>query len=382
MKLFLYILIITSLIACVTAKSDFTHGRYDAAIQKSVKKLRKKPGDFKYMDILEQSFVIIQRQDLDQINSLKSEGNPENWDQIHRIYSAIKTRQTLVKSCPSIPANITFVNVDDEMVKAKQNAAEYYYAHAQALLKNNTRNDARNAFYELQKVKSYYTTFKDVDQLLQSSKLAGTTFVNFKMENKSNMIIPAGFEAELLKMTLTNVNDEWTQFHTTALKDVDYNYLITYKLNMIDVSPEQVKETQYTENAKLDDGWDYVLDSKGNVMKDSLGNDMKVKKYKNVSCTVVENKQLKTARISGMLDFYNLDAGQLIKSDPVTADAIFEYYSAVAVGDVRALSPASKKKTQNRPAPFPSTPDLIMMGANNVKGMISNIIQTNKNLMP
>lgn len=377
----LYIISATLLVSCVTAKKDLVKARYDAAIEKCVKKLRKKPGSFKHMDILEQAFNMAQAQDLNKIQLLKKEGTPENWDQIFSLYSMINKRQSLVKSSPSIPTGIKFTNVEDDMVKSKQNAAEYYYSHASLLLKNNSRFDARKAYEEFQKVKSYYANYKDTDQLLKTAKFQGTSFVQFKMENKSNMIIPAAFEQELLKMTLSQIDDEWLEFHTTARNDVDYNYLIHFRMMSLDISPEQMKETQYIDKMKIEDGWDYVLDSKGNVMKDSLGNDLKVKKYKEISATITEVRQFKTARIGGFLDFKNLESNQLMKSDPVTSDAVFEHFSAIAAGDLRALSAESKKKIQNKPVPFPSTPDLIMMGAANVKSMITNIIYNHKALI-
>ncbi len=380
MKNVLYLLIVLFIASC-SAKKDFVSGRYDLAIQKSVKKLRKKPSNMKHMDILQQAFTIAQQRDLDRIQYLKKEGAPENWDEVFVTYSKIDQRQRLVKTLSQIPMGIKLINVDDEMITAKKNAAEFLYANSERLLKNNNRTDARKAFYQLQKVKSYFTNYRDVDNLLTQAKHLGTTYVFFKMENVSRILIPQDFERELLKMSLTGLNREWTQYHTTALKDLNYDYQILYKITMIDVSPEMVKETQYTDKMSIEDGWEYVLDSRGNVMKDSLGNDIKVKKYKEITCNVIQTEQRKTARISGVLEFHDLNSRQLLKSDPVTADAIFENIGAVAVGDNRALSAASKEKIKNRPVPFPPTPDLIMMGSNTVKSMISDIINRHRGLL-
>ena len=46
----------------------------------------------------------------------------------------------------------------------------------------------------------------------------------------------------------------------------------------IDISPEQINEKQIIREKVIKDGFDYVLDKRGNVAKDSLGNDIKVDK--------------------------------------------------------------------------------------------------------
>ncbi len=379
MKYFIYLFFIAILSSC-GAKQDLIHGRYDVAIEKSVRKIRKNPNKIKYLDILEQAFNQAQQQDLNKINYLKREGTPENWDAIFQSYSNIKRRQDLVKTVPNLPANISFVNVDEDLIKAKQNAAEYYYSHAQKLMQQGGRQNARNAYLELQKTKNYYTNFKDVDQLISKARFQGTTFIYFKMENNSNMIMPKNFESEILKFTPSGLDDQWTVFHSNAQSDINYNFIIAFKLNQIDVSPEKMFESQYVDKDTIEDGLRYVYDSRGNVKKDTAGNDIKVKAYKAIMCNVIENKQSKVARIGGVLEIYSNETKQLLKSDPVITDAVFEHFSAVAQGDLRALSATSRKKIKSQPLPFPSNADLIMMGTNNIKGIVSNIINSNKYL--
>ena len=51
---------------------------------------------------------------------------------------------------------------------------------------------------------------------------------------------------------------------------------VLVKLLSIMVSPDEVKDTDQIFNKKISDGFDYVLDANGNVMKDTAGNDIKV----------------------------------------------------------------------------------------------------------
>ena len=52
----------------------------------------------------------------------------------------------------------------------------------------------------------------------------------------------------------------------------------------------------------VEDGFTYQLDKKGNVMKDSLGNDIKTKKYKTLQCALIETIQSKACRIDGDIE--------------------------------------------------------------------------------
>ena len=269
-------------------------------------------------------------------------------------------------------------DVDADLVSSKQKAAEFYYANGQQLLANNNRRDARMAYDEFMKVKGFYQNFKDVDQLLDQSREKGTAYVLFKMENNTGMIMPSGFEQEILKISLARLNDTWTQFHTTEKEGNNYHYYLKFNMSGMAISPEQMKEVHYVESDTIQDGWDYVKDENGNVMKDSLGNDIKTKKFIKVSCNIVETQQFKTATVSGNLDFFNIETQQLIQTVPVRSDATFEHYSAKANGDLRALSAQTKQKIKSRPAPFPSDEQLIMMGTTELKESLKRIITQNK----
>lgn len=389
MKQFFYLLSFVIIISsCTSAKKHMNRGEYDLAINKSVKKLQKNRNKEKQILILERSYKKANEEDMARINSMKMEGIPDIWDQIFFIYKGMNKRQNKIK--PLLPlkvksqnreANLPIVNYDEEMVNAKQKAAEYFYIHAQTLLDRGDKESARKAYYELKQVKSFYSDYKDVDQLIAKAQQAGISYVSFKMQNQTRMIIPEDFEKELMKISLTSLNGEWIIYHTNIISGINYDYSILVNLKMIDVTPEAVKEIHYTETKEVQDGFQYALDNKGNVKKDSSGNDIKMPKYKTISCSVIENYQHKSARISGTLDYINNHSGQLIKTSPITADAIFENRAATAVGDVNALKKETKDKLGNRPMPFPNDASMIMQAGNTLKGMISNIIYSNDRIL-
>jgi hypothetical protein len=57
------------------------------------------------------------------------------------------------------------------------------------------------------------------------------------------------------------------------------------------------------------------------------------------------------------LDFIDNSAGQIIKTDPVSAESKFEFVYALVRWDSEALSPETRKLTTLKIAPFPLRTD-------------------------
>jgi hypothetical protein len=371
--------------ACNTSQKMLNTGNYDQAIDKSIKKIRKKRSNENQIMILQQAYQKANERDRQQISFLKSDGSPDNWDKIFGLYSTMNYRQEKIKPILPIeipskhqPATFEIVNYTQEIITAKQKAAEYFYVHATALLDKGDVYSARKAYDELNQVKIYYPNYKDVDALMNKARALGTSYVLFKMQNKTGIPLPPNFEEDLTKISLTELNRDWLVYETQENKQKYYAYTILVNMKQIDVSPESVKENNYTESKQVADGYEYSLDAKGNVKKDSLGNDIKKPKFKTITCTVTETYQNKKAIIGGSLDYINNSTGQLIKTDPIASENFFEYSSGSAIGDLNALKPETKNKIGRKPVPFPSGFDMLYKAGQTLKGMVKDIIWANK----
>lgn len=382
----LLISIVLVFTGCVSSKKYLDRGQYDMAIRKSVKKLKKKPSNVKEIQVLQRAYHLANQSDKEKINFLKLEGNPDIWEQVYSTYLRMKNRQDLVKTLPQLwlpggrPVNFELVNYDEEIINAKRKAAEFYYTKGVLLLENNTRESAREAYYNFMNVKKFFKEYKDIDAKISEAIAKGTSYVLFKMENNSGMIIPQAFQDEMFKISLHHLNRQFIQYHTKPLNDVYYDYTILLVIKSIDISPEGVKEVHYSESKEVQDGFQYVLDDKGNVKKDSLGNDIKVPKFKTITCNVIEIQQSKVARVFGTVDFINNNTKQLLKTIPINAESVFQNFAATAQGDLNALSPKTAKKLGNKPLPFPSNEDMIMRCSETIKNMTKSFIDNNSEL--
>jgi len=380
-RLFLVLLIVSG---CGSSKKQLQRGNYDAAIEKSVKKLRKNPGSEDNILILDKSYNIVNEQNIERINFLRLEGNPGSWDEILTLYSRLKNRQTLVRTVlplklPARTVNYEYINYDREIVEAKQKAAEYYFAHGKQIMENNTKESYRQAYYEFQKAKEYWGDYENIDDLIAETRYKGMSRVLVTVENKTHLKLSKEFEEDLLAINHQRLNSEWVEYHTRHLDDnIDYDYLSFINLKIIDVSPESINETDRIEKKEIEDGWQYFLDKNGNVMKDSVGNDIKLKKYKTLTCTVIETVQQKLVRIEGDVEIIQTNPRKLLKKDPIGAETLFEHHSARAIGDIGALSSESRKIVESDPVPFPHDFDMILQCSETLKLAIRDILYRNR----
>ena len=378
----LSLLIITG---CSSTKDMFSKGNYDKVVDKSVKKLIKKPDSEKDAVNLDKAYKLANERDLERIKYLKLEGNPDTWDEVFRIYSLLSARQSKVKRV--LPLNIggeyvnyEFVDYNAEIVAAKTKAADYYYEHGKKLMTNNTKESYRQAYQELTRAESYKGgSYQDIDNLISEARYNGISRVLVNTVNRTHLNLPHEFMDNLLSFNTSGLNSEWVEYHFRPMdRDIEYDYIIDIILQITDVSPEMFNTKEYIEKRTVEDGFEYVLDKNGNVMKDSLGNDIRVKRYKDLTCTIIERFQEKSASIKGEIEIMSTNPRRLINKEPIGASTFFEHKSARAVGDIEALKPEARKLLESEPLPYPDDFTMIYDCGEALKNSIHDVILHNR----
>lgn len=369
---------------CGSSKKQLQKGNYDAAIEKSVKQLRKDPKDAKQIEILNQAYKVAIDQDNERVRFLKMEGRPNSWDEIYQVYRALSNRQSLVKTVTPLNLNgrsVDFPYVDymPEMVNAKRKAADFYYAHGIELMKSSIKENYRQAFAEFIRAKEYVGDYEGIDNKIQDAKYLGMSRVFISVQNNSILKFPKEFEQDLLALDLPTLNSEWVEYHTQNLNDnVKYDYFVNVNVKNIAVSPDQTIQKDSVIKRDVEDGFNYVLDKKGNVMRDSLGNDIKQKKYKTLQCALVETIQTKACRIDGDVEVIQMNPNKILKKDPIGAQSNFEHISSRALGDLQALNTKQLERTKIAAVPFPADIEMVVRCSESLKKAIRGAIQNNR----
>ncbi len=385
MRKLVYVVIVALLMAgCGSSKKQLQKGNYDLAIQKSVKKLMRNPNNEDDIETLTRSFKLANSQDLERIQYLKMEGKAESWEEIAQSYQRLKRRQDMIRPVMPLELNgqdikLNYGNYNSEIIEAKHHAAEFFFAHGQKLMENNDKESFRQAWYEFAKVKEYWGDFDNIDNLLRESRYMGMSRALVSIENMTSIRLSAEFQDDLLAINPQELSSQWVEYYTRSLdEDVQYDYQVKIILRKMEVSPDQIKETDRLEKKTVEDGFHYAIDQNGNVMKDTTGNDIKIIKYKDLSCTVIETGMNKSSHIEGSVEIYQLNPLKLLRKDPIGADSYFEHFSARAIGDLDALSAESLKLVETETVPFPSDNEMIMLCSESMKMAIQGITIRNK----
>jgi hypothetical protein len=374
--------------SCVSTKKLLVEGDYDQVINRSIKKLIKDPNSTDDAELLDKSYNLANDRDYSRAKYLRQEGNPATWDEMFSLFSALKNRQENVRKV--MPMHIGSrvieypqVDYDAQIIEAKAKAADFYYNDGKKLMAQNNRDAYRAAFNQLTRAKSYGGgSYLDADNLIQTCRINGISKVIVRIQNQTVIRLPDNWVKDVLTFNTDGLNSDWVEYNFAELNsNVQYDYVINVILQEIRISPDNQSDKDYMVKKDVPDGYTYLLDSRGNVRKDSAGNDMKVPKYKSLACSVIETLQQKKASLTGDVEFIVTNPDRQLKKEPIGSETLFEWKSARAIGDVGALSPEQIRMTQVKPAPFPNDFDMIGRTTENIRKAVRDVIYRNKGII-
>ncbi len=365
-----------------------TSGEYDAAIKNSIEGLngnKNAKGKQDYVYMLEEAFAKAKERDLADINGWFKDTNPKNLEKIYNTYVQLNYRQESIK--PLLPlkllkenrnAAFPFDDYSDQIVSSKNSLSKYLYDNSKALLVTKDKITIRRAYDDLMYLESLNPGFKDVDKLIEQAQLKGTDYVLVSTKNETNMVIPVRLQNDLLDFSTYGLNDKWTVYHSNKVKGMDYDYGLVMNFRQITISPEQVKEKQFEKEKQIKDGVKNLLDSNGNVVKDSLGKPIKVDNMKTIKISIYEFSELKSSQVTAKIDYIDFKTNQLLQTFPITSEFVFKYVYATYKGDKRACEQDYYTNFDRKAVPFPSNEQMVYDTGEDLKAKLKDIIVKNR----
>jgi hypothetical protein len=360
-------------------------GNYGNAINTALKNIaenKTKKSNQPYIQLLEEAFKKNTERELQEIAFLKKDNNPANHEVIFNRYQNLKSIQERIK--PLMPLNLqddnrdarfAFKNYDEEILKSKRQLSDYLYNNATALLNTgNYKEDFRKAFDQFTYLNELSPNYKDTGLKLEEAHNKGMDYVQVVMINDSEQIVPNRLEQELLNFNTYGLNDLWTVYHTNALENIKYDYELQVAFRDINISPEQVTEKQISKEKQIKDGYKYATNPQGEVLKDSLGNKIKVDKFKTVKCNFYQFTQQKSVEVVGNVSFLDLQNQQQINSYPLASQFIFNHVYAKHNGDTNALEEDLVPLLQLTAIPFPSNEQMVYDAGEDLKAKLKGIV--------
>lgn len=378
------LLVLTSCSGRKQIEKAISHGNYDQAINDALRKLennkdKKRKQD--YIVMLEDAYYKVLEEDLQDLNHLKKDGNPEQFKTIYEIYLDLEARQNAIKRVLPLKINgktlnLKFNDYTSEIVDYRYKTSEYLIDEGIALLDSEDKYNARKAYDMFSYIERINPNFEETRSLMTEAHEKGTDYVKVSVENQTYQIIPQQLEADLLNFDTYGLNQFWTVYHADAASNIDYDYAMQLQLQRINISPEHVNRTQKLRQKTIVDGWEYQRDHEGNIVTDSLGNKIKVDKLVDVRARYFEVNQFKSTLVQANVVYTDLRTNQILDTFPIDSEFVFEHLYATVRGDTRALNRHEYNLTRNRPLHFPTDAQMVYDTGEDLKLKLKNIISS------
>ena len=364
-------------------KNDIASGNYDKAITEAISKIKtiknkKKKDD--YFLILNETYYKAIDNDLSKIDHLINDGNPELYKDIYQTYLLLNERQNKIK--PIIPLksdnkkiNFNFFNYDSQIIDYRYKTSDYLYNVAKNLMKNSLKSNYKEAYYLLTYIEEINPNFNKTRNLIQECIDKGKHNILVEIFNDTDKIISEKLENDILDFETYGLKSLWQSFYSKRTRlEINYDYKISLIFKNIEFSPEIMNEKEKNVEKRIKDGLKYLLDDNGNVVKDSLGNDIKIDNIITVRAKTIEFRQTKAAKIIAQVQIVNLKTNELVDKFPLSSEFIFENIFIEFSGDRRTLNSRQRRLSKNKFLPYPSNEFLTYNNSNTIKSKLKYIV--------
>ena len=352
-------------------------GEFDKAIDKTIselKKTRNKKKKTQYelilTDIYDRSVV----DSKNKISRFKKDGNPEFFDDIYFEYEKLIKRQIKLSNIANERLNFNFENYDSELINFRYKTSDYFLKISNSFISNDNKFDYRKAYNYLIIIESINPTYLNTRSLIELCLVKGKDYILLNVINESKSVLFKDLENDILNIKGYDLNSTWKSFFTKNDSfEGTYDFYIDLAFKSFIISPERLVQKEGFREKNIVDGLTYQLDENGNVMKDSLGNDIKIDKLIKISVKSIESIQSKSAKVLAEIRLIDKKKN-IIDKFPLESEFWFRNRFLEYDGDKRVLTKNEIKLSKSRFIPFPSDEVLIFNNSENIKRKMKNII--------
>ena len=337
-------------------------GEFDKAIDKTIselKKTRNKKKKTQYelilTDIYDRSVV----DSKNKISRFKKDGNPEFFDDIYFEYEKLIKRQIKLSNIANERLNFNFENYDSELINFRYKTSNYFLNISNSFISNDNKFDYRKAYNYLIIIESINPNYLNTRSLIELCLVKGKDYILLNVINESKSVLFKDLENDILNIKGYDLNSTWKSFFTKNDSfEGTYDFYIDLAFKSFIISPERLVQKEGFREKNIVDGLTYQLDENGNVMKDSLGNDIKIDKLIKISVKSIESIQSKSAKVLAEIRLIDKKKN-IIDKFPLESEFWFRNRFLEYDGDKRVLTKNEIKLSKSRFIPFPSDEVLI-----------------------
>lgn len=381
MKNIYLVVLLFLLVACGGTQKTTNYlesGNYKEAFNNSVAQLRKDKSNQKHVPLLKEAFDKAAQADLNTIQSLANDSSPEALKKIYGTYLNLDLRQDEVRVLQPLynegqEVQFGFDNYTEKVERSKENYSAALYKLAMQEMKGGTQG-ARKAYKHFEQLIYVNPTYKsNLDELIQSAKNQGSSFVYVHMKNNINTLAKDSLDG-FTRVNSGGFENQWIVFHNDFDRKTTYDYRVDIELDKLTFTAPETKTQTVQQEGRVQDGWQYQLDANGNVMKDKEGNDIKTAKFKVVRAEVILYQQNKTSKLDGSVQIKNLKTNQILSNSPMFGEAKFQNTYGKYRGDQRAIEQKYYQALQAKEAAYPKDYLFVNYSVSNFKQKLTELL--------
>lgn len=388
MKKPIYILLIFMLVACGSARKTqkaVNSGNYPSAMNRALDKLtnnKDRRSNQTFVVALEESFDRYTEQQIRQLRFLEKENLDASLEERYFILTDLSQWQDRIR--PLLPlrvmeenrdARFRFTDYSNEVLDTKAALIEFKYQQAvEEFGLCRTKGDYRRVHQSFEAVDELNPGYKETLNYLEKAHEKGIQTILLSLDNRTESVLPQRLADELLDIDQFGLENYWTQYHTTP-QQKNYDYNVNLEFDQLLVSPERIIEKQISREKQIADGYQFLRDDNGNVVKDSLGNKIEVERLITVRCDFYKFRQFKEATLGAQVRITSGQHGELVQKFPLQSGFIFEHIFARFEGDQRAFDDGWLDWTRQREVPFPSNDQMIYDAGEDLKAQFKSAMQ-------
>ena len=162
------------------------------------------------------------------------------------------------------------------------------------------------------------------------------------------------------------MDEFWLNYHFEP-RNTKLDQSVQLNINGLSFGPDELTQETITREKSIEDGWEYATDRYGNVVRDSLGQPIKVPIIKIVRATLLRSRQHKEGVMQAKIWVQNHELDTKQGPFPLNELLVFDNVYGRFEGDRQALFPEDIEVINNRPLPFPTDAQMTADLANQIK---------------
>ena len=330
--------LLTLLISCVLYYPGHAQGikEADEEIGHLIRKVQQYPNRSKYLVELKEQCDFANGLNHQNITSYLKTGQPDIWYPVYKEYLQLDARQDLIRTLPESTwqkAGFVFSDYGNSIGEAKYKATAFHYAHGEKLLQSGSPADAKEAYVDFLRVAKLDGNYKQTDKNIRLAVLKGATNVEFELQNKTGRNISSRMIDHLTRIIWEFKKARYGQVQADQA-DKSFAFVLRIVLEGVDIGPDQYKDLEYQEERDL---------LKGDIVVDTI------------KCLVKETRQLKKARLSGSLEYFDRQTASVVNRIPISVETVFSNAYASLQGNPDAAGEETRKLLDSHKAAYPSS---------------------------